>query len=58
MEVVKNIEAKGLSFKIQEDGNNLSIGERQLICIIRAILRKNKIVLLDEATANIDVMTE
>ena len=48
----------GLNFMIMEEGKNLSIGERQLICIIRAILRKNKIVILDEATANIDVVTE
>ena len=43
---------------IEEKGNNLSSGEKQLICICRSILRKNKIVLMDEATANIDIKTE
>ena len=51
-------EGKGLYFKVQEEGKNLSVGERQLVCIIRAILRCNKLVVLDEATANIDVVTE
>jgi ABC-type multidrug transport system fused ATPase/permease subunit len=45
-------------FQIKESGSNLSSGEKQLICICRAILRKAKIVILDEATSNIDVMTE
>ena len=43
---------------IEVNGNNLSIGEKQLICIVRAILKKTKILIMDEATANIDVKTE
>jgi len=43
---------------IDEKGENLSSGEKQLICICRAILRKNKVVLMDEATSNIDVQSE
>ena len=47
-----------LSLEIQENGDNLSSGEKSLICICRAILRKNKVVIMDEATANIDLVTE
>jgi len=49
---------KGLDGAISEGGDNLSAGEKQLLCIARAVLKKSKIVLIDEATANIDVDTE
>jgi len=47
-----------LDMAIQEGGDNLSSGEKQLLCICRAALRKRKIIVLDEATANIDLITE
>jgi len=49
---------RGLALEIEEGGANLSSGEKQIICICRAVLRKSKVVILDEATANIDIVTE
>ncbi|CAF3403813.1 unnamed protein product [Rotaria sp. Silwood1] len=56
--LVNDIMLNGLDSIVNESGSNLSVGQKQLICLGRAILKQCKILIIDEATANVNNATD
>ena len=48
----------GLDWSIEQKGDNLSFGEKQIFCFVRAIINLKKIIIMDEATSNLDIKSE
>jgi ATP-binding cassette subfamily B protein len=58
LESLLTIFENGLQTNVSSGGDNISLGQKQLIAFMRAVLRNPEVLILDEATANIDTMTE